>query len=259
MFVEYMDINRASDKSFDWQELNREYMIGCSTSIALMVEEHLDCSYERKAKLPKIDKSQLANVITRILKLSHDNNYRLSQLITRFNLSDTETFVILVCMAVELIPSFRRLFSTYHGDIHRTYPTFGAVASLFDRFDSRAIAHKSNLEAWRLLRIESTSDSFYEFPLSIDVDIYNYLLGEPYSDRTVESVTSSVSHDRLERLSSSVANPIVDKAVTLFRRSLSEQYGTLNERPHRRCGTSKARRFSLLEPMMCRKEASLVP
>ena len=221
-----MDINHTQYKSFDWVEQNREYMIGCSTSIASMVSEHLDRSYERKAKLPKIGESQLANVITRILKLGHDNNYRLSQLVTCFNLSDTETFIILVCMAAELIPSFSRLLSTYHGDIHRTYPTFGAVASLFDRFDSRAMAHKSSLEAYSLLRIEQTSDPFNEFPLSIDVDIYNYLLGEPYSDRVIESVTREVSHNQLERLSESVANPIVDKAVTLFRRSLSEQYGS---------------------------------
>lgn len=203
-----MSINSSQHESSDWQEQNREYMIACSSTIAGIVEQHLDCDRQRQALMLKIKKSQLAKSVTRILELGGDNNYRLNQLITLFNLSDTETFIILVCMAVELIPSFSRFWATYHGDTHRTYPTFSAIASLFAPFDRRVMAHSSNLEAWKLLRIQETSNlSFSEFPLFIDLDIYNYLLGSQMSDRTIESLVKSVSYNRPNRFDLSSQDP----------------------------------------------------
>ena len=170
-----MDNNRALQESSNWLELNRQYMVNAVVVIARVVEQHLDLSPDRKGKMPNIKRSSLNSLIEQLIDTGDNSaDYRLNQLIARFNLSDTETFIILVCMAAELIPSFRHLWATYHGDLHFSYPTFGAVASLFDRFDSRAMAHRSSLEAWRLLRIKEASNlSFNEFPLSIDVDIYN--------------------------------------------------------------------------------------
>ena len=150
-------------------------MLDVVYEVAVIVQKHLDLSPDRKGKMPDIKRSSLNSLNEQLVNAGDNSaNYRLNQLIARFNLSDTETFVILVCMAAELIPSFWHLWATYHGDLHFSYPTFGAVASLFDRFDSRAMAHRSSLEAWRLLRIKEASNlSFNEFPLSIDVDIYN--------------------------------------------------------------------------------------
>ena len=250
-----MNINRVQVESSDWLAQNRQYMVDVSFDIASVVEQHLDLSSDRKGKMPKIKRSSLARIISRSIDeatprrgkrsfpspkdglrnraakpsqnaphvdTGNSNNYQLFQLVARFNLSDTEVFVILVCMAVELIPSFSRLWATYHGDTNRTYPTWGAVASLFDCFDSRAMGHDSSLEAWQLIRVKETDNlSYNEFPLFIDLDIYNYLLGKSYSDRTLKSLIKSVSHNQQDRLSSERPNTIVDQAVTLFRRSLS--------------------------------------
>ena len=226
-----------------WQSESQDCLMDAIIKTTSLVEKYLDISGEKKTqesygtsnfflrfggftKPTGITDNELSDAF-KVFK-SGERTSALSTLISKYNLSYTEIFILIVCVSGELVSSFGSLCGSYHGSSNQEYPTFQLIASLFDRFDASATAQSSPLIQGKLLRVESFKDDFFnQSAVFVDPPILHYLLGSDYYDIQIGTVFDK--HTPVTKLKAhlitNATSDAIERMGSLFKRSLAENYG----------------------------------
>jgi ATP-dependent 26S proteasome regulatory subunit len=105
----------------------------------------------------------------------------LERICSLFRLSSFERSVLLLCAGIEFSGDFARLCAVAQGDSQRLYPTFGLALAALPNPHWDAIAPRSPLRRWQLIKT-SEGTALTLSPLRIDERILHYLAGIQYLD-----------------------------------------------------------------------------
>jgi len=99
----------------------------------------------------------------------------LDNLCERFKLSSSERNIILLCLGMEIDPSFAELCSQAQGNPKRNYPTFALALTIFPEFDFTSVSSQYPLLYWQLILVDESTNLFHA-PLRISRRILCFLL-----------------------------------------------------------------------------------
>lgn len=105
----------------------------------------------------------------------------LNKLCKSFSLSAFERDILLLCVGLELIPSWGDLCAEIANDPKQTYVTFSLAMSVLDNTDWSAFSPAANLRQWHLVEIVA-GNALTASPLRIDERILHYLMGDEHLD-----------------------------------------------------------------------------
>jgi hypothetical protein len=111
-------------------------------------------------------------------------------------LSEFERDILLLCVGLELSPSWGDLCAEIANDPKQTYVTFGLAMSVLDQADWSAFSPASNLRRWHLVEI-GAGNAMTASPLRVDERILHYLMGDQHLDERL-----------LRLLEPIIANPV---------------------------------------------------
>ncbi|BAZ30205.1 AAA ATPase central domain-containing protein [Cylindrospermum sp. NIES-4074] len=119
----------------------------------------------------------------------------LSNLYSRFNLSDFERQVLLLCVGMEVDTNFPKLCAKAHGEPTMSYPTFGLALAVFPDNDWTASSPQATLRLWHLIEM-GESKSRLLAPLKIEERILDYLLGRSGLEERLKAFVHPVNFNR---------------------------------------------------------------
>ncbi|MGF1489080.1 MAG: hypothetical protein ACFBSE_18490, partial [Prochloraceae cyanobacterium] len=128
-------------------------------------------------------------VISNEIEISRDSNLR--KLISRFNLSDIERDILLLCVAREILPKFQVLLDSIKSKKTVKYICFQLVREIFPHFSWQALSPNSPLLRWQLISLEN-GPILSERLIKITPTIFYYLVGESSLDPELEGILISV-------------------------------------------------------------------
>ncbi|NJM75006.1 MAG: ATP-binding protein [Acaryochloridaceae cyanobacterium RU_4_10] len=105
----------------------------------------------------------------------------LAQICLRFNLSEFETSILLLCIGVELDAVFSDLCAEVHGVDNQRHPTFGLALRALPNPHWSGFAPDGALRQWNLIKLGSGS-TLTNTPIYIDERILHYLVGVQTTD-----------------------------------------------------------------------------
>ena len=234
----------STSSDFNWQQDSQDFLMSALSKVTQLVEKYLDPSAGEKTAqfddsdnyLSDLETERHSSGITpeELMDLtaplkSHQRPNALSNLVSQLNLSDTEIFVLLVSVAVEIVPTFSRLCSSYRGSSNQQYPTFELIASVFARFDTSVMSETSSLTFWQLLRRENSSDLFStQSPVLIDPPILSYLLGSRYYNQDIcRGLNKYISASKIKSyLTPEPSFDAIGQISSTFQRAIDEEYST---------------------------------
>ncbi|MEB3282835.1 MAG: AAA family ATPase [Lyngbya sp.] len=121
-----------------------------------------------------------------------DKPFALDQLCKHFNLSEFEREILLLCLGMELDPTWSSLCAAAQIDSQQSYPTFSLAQTLFEKPNWKAIAPESPLRRWNLIEV-GAGNSLANSPLRIDERILHYLVGTHQLDKRLVGIVKLVS------------------------------------------------------------------
>lgn len=139
---------------FDWQELNKSYLMARLECLRLELEIYISGNGERKNKLLGIQ-TEAAEKLEKNIKLIEDNNCltALDHLTTVFRLSPFEQNILLMCAGIELNSEFRKTIQGENNPRGSLLPTFGLALSVFGNAYWSALLPESPLRYWQLIHV----------------------------------------------------------------------------------------------------------
>jgi hypothetical protein len=111
-----------------------------------------------------------------------------------FALSSFEREILLLCVGIELDPSFASLCAAVHNDGQRNYPTFHLAMTALSQPHWSAFTPDRPLRRWHLLEL-GAGQTLSLSPLRIDERILHYLIGVQYLDERLKSFIKPTSLD----------------------------------------------------------------
>ena len=105
----------------------------------------------------------------------------LNKLCKSFSLSAFERDILLLCVGLELIPSWGDLCAEIANDPKQTFVTFSLAMSVLEHTDWTAFSPASNLRQWHLVEV-GAGNALTASPLRIDERILHYLMGDEHLD-----------------------------------------------------------------------------
>lgn len=115
----------------------------------------------------------------------------LENLCSIFNLSQFERKILLLCVGMELDPSFESMFSEVNGNGKYAYPTFSLALTILPKAHCSVLKPQSPLQYWQLIEI-GKGQALTKSSLKIDQSILCYLLGEPCLDERLEGIVKPI-------------------------------------------------------------------
>ena len=96
----------------------------------------------------------------------------------KLQLTEFEQNILLLCVAIEINPSWADLYAQAQKNERTNYPTFALALSLFDNPNWEAITPKRPLRYWKLISIvDLKGESLINCPLKVNERILHYLQG----------------------------------------------------------------------------------
>ena len=120
----------------------------------------------------------------------------LTALCASLGLSEFERDILLLCVGLEMSPSWGDLCAEIANDPKQTYVTFGLAMSVLDQADWSAFSPAANLRRWHLVEI-GAGNALTASPLRVDERILHYLMGDQHLDQRL-----------LRLLEPIIANPV---------------------------------------------------
>ncbi|MEM9214352.1 MAG: ATP-binding protein [Cyanobacteria bacterium P01_F01_bin.150] len=145
------------------------------------------------------------------------SSYTLDVLCRLFDLSSFERDILVLCLAVELDPSFGQLFAELAGS-QQNYPTFALGLSTFPDASWSVLSSLSPLHVWQLVELSPTH-SVSVSPLSIDRRILCFLLGEAAVDEQLKGILQPLP----AMIDQTLLSPSQEQIVEQFAVSLSQR------------------------------------
>ncbi|HAC65208.1 MAG TPA: hypothetical protein DCF68_17190, partial [Cyanothece sp. UBA12306] len=125
----------------------------------------------------------------------------------KFQLTEFEQNILLLCVAVELNPIFSTLYSQANKNDKITYPTLGLAFSLFNYTNWEAISPESPLRYWGLVElININTENLITSPLKANERIIHFILGSNYLDPRLKSVLKPFFVPRNKQLDPAISD-----------------------------------------------------
>jgi ATPase family associated with various cellular activities (AAA) len=122
----------------------------------------------------------------------------------RFGLSPFERSVLMLCVAVELDPSLRRLCARLHGQDQMSYPTFALALSVLPDPEWAALSPDAPLRAGLLVDVERSSDvSLVTAQLRTDERVVNAVRGLNHIDVRLRALVTPIAASDADALPAS--------------------------------------------------------
>ena len=115
----------------------------------------------------------------------------LDRLCNKFNLTQFDRYILLLCVAMELEPGLGSLCAEINKNPGLSYPTPHIACKIFPKPSWSAFNPKSGLIKWELIEIKIAA-VFTLSQIKINHSILFYLFGEPYSDRGLEDIVKPI-------------------------------------------------------------------
>ncbi len=171
----------------------------------------------------------------------------LNYLCHRFNLSQFEREIILLCVGMELDPLWPSECADAQVNPQHNFPTFSLAQSIFERVDTGVFAPESPLRYWKLIEVEPGL-ALTLSPLKIDERIFHFLVGTNQLDERLISIIKPIvtnetlvnSHQEIVKQIISVWNYTLnprdnllklqnlDYASSLFRKKVTQSHSGLS-------------------------------
>lgn len=209
-------INTAADSV--WQANNGRYLAAGVAWIRAVLERTAPMQRERersnirawpwgagtepvevRLKNPPSDK-EVARLHTEMKEAEKtDPSPALAVLAQRFNLSDFEREILLLCASVELDTRVAGLCACAQGDAAKCYPTFALALAVFGNASWDVLSPDLPLRYWRMIEISRVGTRpLTASALRADERIVNYLKGLDYLDERLSSFAEPMFEPRLE-------------------------------------------------------------
>ena len=179
-------------KDISWPEANQNFLSAAIAVVRLLLEAHI-----AREEGSEWDKSRHDAAIAELeaAKEAMPDTPRLERLFRRFDLEPGEIDLLLLCAGMELVPAWPQLCAKALDDDRKTFPTFALAATALPDFAWESISPASSLLRWRFLEVES-EPNLMTGALSLDENIFYYLMGLPYSDRRFSGIIEPLSREK---------------------------------------------------------------
>jgi hypothetical protein len=152
-------------------------------------------------------------------------NVALKNLCQKFELSNFERNILLLCVGMLLDPTFAELCAKIQGNPQLNYPTFSLALRALPNANFSIFSSESPLKTWQLIEI-SQGLTPTTAPIKIDERIFCYLLGENSFDEQLKCFTYDLPDKILEIPLSSSQKKIVEK-MTISWLNVTNEYPIL--------------------------------
>mgnify|MGYP001800444824 CR=1 FL=1 len=162
----------------DWYEVNQRYTLAAMGVVRSAVEK-LTSSNENNQDWLEQQKIREETLLLVAREMPFPS--ALDKLCTRFELSEFERNILLLCVSIELSHDFHLLCAEAHKEPQRTYPTFSLAFAAFQNSHWDAIAPNAPLRRYQLIEL-APEKSLTLAPLRIDERVLHYLSGVEAED-----------------------------------------------------------------------------
>ncbi|WP_445246352.1 ATP-binding protein [Microcoleus sp. OTE_8_concoct_300] len=108
-------------------------------------------------------------------------NSALEQISTKFHLSAFARDILMLCVAMEIEPTFATLCAKANGNSDQNYPTLSLALSIFPQASLSVLSPQNPLQQWQLIEF-APGFSLTQTAIRLDKRILCYLLGEAAVD-----------------------------------------------------------------------------
>ncbi|PZV15307.1 MAG: ATPase [Pseudanabaena sp.] len=154
----------------DWLRHSQSDLFAAIASIQFVLEQRIAVKkgepLEEKVK-STAQKQQIDSYLTRLCQ--------------SLSLSEFERDILLLCVGLELIPSWGDLCAEIANNPKQNYVTFSLAMSVLDNNDWAAFSPAANMRKWRLVEI-GIGNALTASPLRIDERVLHYLMGDEHLD-----------------------------------------------------------------------------
>ncbi|MEP0857033.1 ATP-binding protein [Trichocoleus sp. DQ-U1] len=155
-----------------WQVANQRYFMGQVARVRQALER-------QAAKMQGEEKVQEEDFLPLTSNLSPPAT--LEQLCKTFGLSDFERDILLLCVGMELDPSFPSLCAIAQGNERQAYPTMSLALAILPASHWDALTPTASLRRWQLIEV-GTGTTLTSSSLRIDERILHYIAGVQHLD-----------------------------------------------------------------------------
>ncbi len=170
MIVSLNTLTNTSSSNADWLNHSQRDLYAAIARIRLVLERKIAAKKGETVEEPvesTLQKQQIDSYLTRLCE--------------SLSLSEFERDILLLCVGLELIPSWGNLCAEIANDPKQNYVTFGLAMSVLDHNDWSAFSPAANLRQWHLVEIGS-GNALTASPLRVDERILHYLMGDGHLD-----------------------------------------------------------------------------
>lgn len=165
-----------------WISNNEQHLEACVNWIRLCLDNLIRHSNNTASAGMDIDSINNAKQTMKDLEKGEELP-ALILLSSHLELSEFDSKVLLLCLAMEMDTRIAQLCAQAQADINRPYPTFALAFQMFDNPDWSVLSPHAPLRHWRLLNINQHAiQTLTGAALSIDERILNYIKGLNYLD-----------------------------------------------------------------------------
>nr|WP_322708485.1 ATP-binding protein [Nostoc sp. ChiSLP03a] len=113
----------------------------------------------------------------------------LAQICSKFHLSTFARDILLLCVGMEIDPTFATLCAEANGNSDRNYPTLSLALAIFPRASFSVLSPQNPLQRWQLIEF-APGFSLTQTAIRIDKRILCYLLGEAAVDEQLLGIVT---------------------------------------------------------------------
>ena len=121
----------------------------------------------------------------------------LAQLCEKFDLSDFEKDILLLCTGMELDANWGSLCAEVANDPKQNYPTFNLAMSVLDFPDWSVLSPAANLRRWHMVEI-GAGNALTASTLRINERILHYLMGDQHLDGRLLQILKPVNSNSVQ-------------------------------------------------------------
>ena len=172
----------------NWFSGNYRYLIASAAGVRLVLENFVARQQNQSRSSEEAAIQAAIDAAAALLPAPS----ALQQICLEFKLSDFERDVLLLCVGMELDPSFAVLCAEAQGDDRLSYPTFNLAMSTLAAPHWDAISPDRPLRCWQLIEVVRAKTLSYS-PLRINERILHYLMGIDCLDEALKGIIEPVS------------------------------------------------------------------
>lgn len=193
-----------SSSIYPWQKTNLDSLFHGVDCVRQILENKLEGKEQ-----PSIDSFTIPE------------NCALANLCRTFNLTSFERDILLLCLGIEIDPSFAELCAKVQGNPQINYPTLALAISTLPNANWSVYSPQNSLQAWQLIEF-STGLSLTSTPIRIDRRILYYLLGETALDPQLEGLVLSLPNSLAQIPLSASQELVIEQLISHWLENTNE-------------------------------------